>query len=248
MTLRSAIPSLGTNIRDDLLGDRVTCRRSIVHGLGIERLAAGQQRGLTGADGGTRHANNGGGRDKRFETAACATVAGRAIGVDDEVADLAGQVVAPMQQLAAEENPSRNPGADAYIDQVLAVGGIVKLVDTQGGGAHVVLKRSGYAKALAQARADGVAIPKEVHGHERNTVDRIHLAGHAQADACQSMRNLRFAQCQVDAVGDALQRSVGAAGIRGDGGLVDGPQLLVHELSHELSRDSGAADVDAGEV
>ncbi len=140
------------------------------------------------------------------------------------------RLLRPCSSWPSEDNPGRHAGADAHIDEVLAVGGIVELVDTQGGGAHVVLKRNGYAKALAQAHADRIAVPKEIHGHDRDTVDGIHLAGHAQADAGQSVRDLRFAQCQVDTVGDALQRGVGAAGVGGDGGLVDGPQLLVHEL------------------
>src|SRR5262249_44621767 len=94
-------------------------------------FAGGEGGGFAGLDRGVRRAGEAGTAGNRLEAAAQPAGARGAVGVEDDVADLAGEPADTAVQPAVEDHTGRDAGPDAEIDQVVdaAVPGVAMEAD-----------------------------------------------------------------------------------------------------------------------
>ena len=118
----------------------------------VRSTSSSKRRDARGADDG-RDAGDG------LEAAEAAAVAFDAVGVDDDVADLAGAVAVAAEQLVAEDEAGADAAADLDDDEVLRPLVAAEQVGREGGRAAVVGDDRGEAVALARGsgRAAGPA-------------------------------------------------------------------------------------------
>ena len=116
-----------------------------------------------------------------LEAAAAATGALGAVGVDHDVADLAGRRAVAVQQGALQDQPGTDTGADPDQHQA-AVAGVAERVLAEDGGVGVVRHEDREAERRPQPLGQGRSVPAEVgrvHDHTRG----IHDTWGADADA-----------------------------------------------------------------
>ena len=65
----------------------------------------------------------------RLEAAAEAAGAGRAVGIEDDMADLAGETADASMETAVEDDAGRDPGPDAEEDQVVDAAELLPAVE-----------------------------------------------------------------------------------------------------------------------
>ena len=113
-------------------------------------------RGLRSAgrrDGLARLACDPGTGDEGLEAAALAAGTAGAAGLDDDVADLAGEAARAAMEPSVEHDPGRDPGPDREVGEVIDVADDASAMKTERGGADVVLDDASGARSAPRAGA-----------------------------------------------------------------------------------------------
>ena len=151
-----------------------------------------------------------------LEAAEAAAVAFDAVGVDDDVADLAGAVAVATEQLVAQDEPGTDAATDLDDDQVLRPLVATEQVGGEGGGAAVVGDDRREAVALLEDPGERQVLPVEVDRPADGAVGVDHARG-ADADAQDRARGL--APDVVDELVDELDGLVAVAAFEVAGAL-----------------------------
>src|SRR4029078_4321137 len=99
----------------------------------------------------------------RLEAAAQAAGARRAVGIEDDVADLSGEAADAPMEPAVEDHAGRDPGPDPEIDEIVGRAEGLALVESDGRRTDVVLDDARHAERLAEPAAERQVLPAEVH-------------------------------------------------------------------------------------
>ena len=116
-----------------------------------------------------------------LQAAAAAARALGAVGVDHDVADLAGRRAVAVQQGALEHQPGAHTGADPDQHQP-AVAGVAERVLAEHGGVGVVRHEDRHVERRPQSVGQRGAVPAEV-GRVHDHAGGVHDTGGADADA-----------------------------------------------------------------
>src|SRR6185369_1740735 len=106
-----------------------------------------------------------------------------AVQVDRRMPDFAGDVRRAVKELAVEDQPATDAGADRDPDHVRRAfrGALPPFAD--GGAVGVIVERRGKIQPLADAVAQGEVAPAEVGGNDDETLVAIQWTGGSDADA-----------------------------------------------------------------
>ena len=176
--------------RGGRLGDRLDALGDARAALGGEEEGAAQDR---------RHAGHG------LEAAELAAVAGRAVGLDDDVADLAGPEAVATEQLAVEHQPGADPVPDLDRDQVVRPLVALEQERGEGGGPAVVGDDRRQAVVVGEALAERQVRPGQV---DRPADRAVAVDDARRADADPQDRAVRAGEELVDQVVDDGHRGV----------------------------------------
>ena len=197
--------------RSDELGDRAAecpagrpdhAQRLIVAGGGLRGQVVQALRAGPADDGG--RARDG------LETAVPTAVTGIAVGVDDDVTDLAGRLAVAAEQLIAKDQPGTDATTDLDHDEVRRSDVALEEVGREGGGAAVVGDDGRQAVALLEEAREREVLPVEADG----PADRAVLVDDARrADTDAEDRGGRRRPDLVDQLVDDVDRLVAVAPI-----------------------------------
>jgi hypothetical protein len=116
-------------------------------------------------------------RAERFETAARAAAAQRAVGQNGHVPDLARAVVDAVDEFAAHDDAAADAGRDGYVDEMLEPSARAVAVLAERGRVGVVVEQHGHAEALFEQRDDGELVPaRKVRRREYQTPRAVERA------------------------------------------------------------------------
>ncbi len=114
--------------------------------------------------------------------------AGLAVGVDGDVADLAGDPRGAPVDLAADDVPRAHARGDLDVDEVVDVAARAPPVLGQGAQVGVVVHQQGHAEPGGQAVQAQALLPGgQHHAGQAVRMSRVHGRGHRHADAQQRL-------------------------------------------------------------
>ena len=198
----------------------------------------------SGVDGLAGESGDGRARDEGLEAAVLAAGAAGAARVDDDVADLAGQAARSAMEPAVEDDAGRDAGPDREVGEVVDVADDATPMETEGGGADVVLDDARATEAVLELRTERQVRPAEVDREGDGAGQRVDPAGDADAEGRDVVgRGAGGGEGAPDDRGDLVDGAFRGAG-RG-GRDVAGQDVLV--AIDDEDGDLAAADIDADE-
>ena len=188
-----------------------------------------------------------GARGVRLETAVVAAFAAAAVGVDRGVADLAGHVGGAVVELAVEDEPAADPGADGDADRVPRAPRRAHPPLAEDRAVGVVVELGGKPEPVANDLPQRQVDPAEVGREQHDAALGVERARRADADA-EDLRAGQLpaglARCTRSA--SATSRSTTSLGARlGVGRLGREAVQRAAVLGHAADDEVGSADVNA---